>query len=144
MRSLSWTRIAWRAIFAIIVATGLYVTIVRFTKGLGEATNLSDGFPWGLWIGFDILVGVGLAAGGFVIAATVHIFHLKSYESIARPAVLTAFLGYLLVILALMYDLGRPYRIWHPLVMGNPHSVMFEVAMCVMLYTIVLALEDET
>jgi c(7)-type cytochrome triheme protein len=88
-----------------------------------------------------VLVGVGLAAGGFVIAATVHIFNLEKYESISRPAILTAFLGYLLVIVALLFDLGRPYRIWHPLVMWNPHSVMFEVAWCVMLYTIVLALE---
>jgi c(7)-type cytochrome triheme protein len=131
----------WKVIFAVIMGAGLYSMIVRFAQGLGAATNLSDEFPWGLWIGFDILVGVGLAAGGFVIAATVHVFHLKRYEDIARPTILTAFLGYLLVIFALLFDLGRPYRIWHPLVMRNPHSVMFEVAMCVMLYTTVLALE---
>ena len=131
----------WKVIFAVIMGAGLYSMIVRFTQGLGASTNLSDEFPWGLWIGFDILVGVGLAAGGFVIAATVHVFHLKRYEDIARPTILTAFLGYLLVIFALLFDLGRPYRIWHPLVMRNPHSVMFEVAMCVMLYTTVLALE---
>lgn len=131
----------WKVIFGGIMAAGVYATVVRFTQGLGPATNLSDEFPWGLWIGFDILVGVGLAAGGFVIAATVHVFHIKKYEDIARPTILTAFLGYLLVIFALLFDLGRPYRIWHPLVMRNPHSVMFEVAMCVMLYTTVLALE---
>ena len=100
----------------------------------------TDAIHWGLWIGFDVLVGVGLAAGGFVIAATVHIFNIKKYESISRPAILTAFLGYLLVITALMFDLGRPDRIWHPLIMWNVHSVMFEVGWCVTLYTIVLAL----
>lgn len=131
----------WKIIFGVIVALGLYATFVRFTQGLGAATHLSNEFPWGLWIGFDILVGVGLAAGGFVIAATVHIFHLEKYHPVSRPAILTAFLGYLLVIVALLYDLGRPYRIWHPLVFGNPHSVMFEVAICVMLYTMVLAAE---
>jgi len=131
----------WKAVFIGLVAVGAYATFVRFAKGLGASTNLSDQFPWGLWIGFDILVGVGLAAGGFVIAATVHIFQLKQYSAISRPAILTAFLGYLLVIVALLFDLGRPYRIWHPIVMGNPHSVMFEVAICVMLYTAVLALE---
>lgn len=141
MTERSWIRLFWSGVFAIMMGIGVYATIVRFTQGLGAATNLTDEFPWGLWVGFDILVGVGLAAGGFVIAATVHIFNLKKYEPIARPAILTAFLGYLLVIFALMFDLGRPYRIWHPLVMGNPHSVMFEVAMCVMLYTMVLALE---
>lgn len=141
MSKWTWSRTSWRIIFALIVGLGVYATFVRFGKGLGGATNLSDEFPWGLWVGFDILVGVGLAAGGFVIAATVHIFNLKRYHAIARPAILTAFLGYLLVIFALFFDLGRPYRIWHPLIMGNPHSVMFEVAMCVMLYTMVLALE---
>ena len=131
----------WKIIAVIIFVFGLYAAFVRFTKGLGASTNLSDQFPWGLWVGFDVLVGVGLAAGGFVIAATVHIFNMEKYEPIARPAILTAFLGYLLVVVALMFDLGRPYRIWHPLVMWNPHSVMFEVAWCVTLYTIVLALE---
>jgi Ni/Fe-hydrogenase subunit HybB-like protein len=131
----------WSGLFIVLMVLGAYATYVRFVHGLGASTNLSDQFPWGLWIGFDILCGVGLAAGGFTLAATVHIFNLKRYEPIVRPAILTAFLGYLLVILALMFDLGRPYRVWHPLVMWNPHSVMFEVGWCVTLYTTVLALE---
>jgi len=81
----------WKVIFGLLMAAGLYATFVRVTQGLGASTHLSDEFPWGLWIGFDILVGVGLAAGGFVIAATVHIFHIKRYEEIARPTILTAF-----------------------------------------------------
>jgi Ni/Fe-hydrogenase subunit HybB-like protein len=108
---------------------------------LGAATNLSDRVPWGLWIGFDVLCGVGLAAGGFAITTAVYILHLERLRPLVRPAVLTAFLGYLLVILALMYDLGRPWNIWRAVVLWNPRSVMFEVAWCVMLYTTVLALE---
>lgn len=131
----------WKSVFLIIVVAGIYSTVVRFAFGLGAATNLSDSFPWGLWIGFDVLCGVGLAAGGFVVAAAVHIFHLDDYKALVRPAVLTAFLGYVLVAFALLFDLGKPWNIWHPLVMWNPHSVMFEVAWCVMLYTTVLALE---
>jgi c(7)-type cytochrome triheme protein len=131
----------WQGVLMAVLAAGLYATVLRFAQGLGAVTNLSDQFPWGLWIGFDVLVGVGLAAGGFVVAATVHVFRMERYEPIARPALLTAFLGYLLVIVALLFDLGLPYRIWHPLVMWNPHSVMFEVAWCVTLYTTVLALE---
>src|SRR6266545_3906552 len=131
----------WRLVAAIILALGAYATCVRFGVGLGASTHLSDAFPWGLWIGFDVMVGVGLAAGGFTVAAAVHIFHLEKYEPAARPSVLTAFLGYLLVCVGLLYDLGQPWDIWHPLVMGNPHSVMFEVALCVMTYTTVLALE---
>jgi Ni/Fe-hydrogenase subunit HybB-like protein len=123
------------------MAVGAYVSYLRLFRGLGAVTNLSDRFPWGLWIGFDVLCGVGLAAGGFTLVAAVHIFNLERYKPILRPAILTAFLGYVLVIVALLFDLGRPDRIWHPLVMWNPHSVMFEVAWCVMLYTTVLALE---
>jgi len=131
----------WRVVLAIIFAAGLYATILRFSRGLGATTNLSDSFPWGLWIGFDVLCGVMMAAGGFTLTATVYIFNLKEFRPIVRPAILTAFLGYVLVVIALLFDLGRGYRIWHPLVMWNPRSVMFEVAWCVTLYTTVLALE---
>jgi len=131
----------WRVVLVVIYAAGFYATVLRFTKGLGAATNLSDRFPWGLWIGFDVVCGVGLAAGGFTLAAAVHVFNLRSFHPVLRPAILTAFLGYALVAVALLYDLGRPYNIWHPLIMWNPHSVMFEVAWCVMLYLTVLALE---
>jgi Ni/Fe-hydrogenase subunit HybB-like protein len=131
----------WRVIFAVVLLSGLYATYLRIMYGLGGATNLSDKFPWGLWIGFDVLCGVGLAAGGFTLVAIVHIFNIERYKPILRPAILTAFLGYSLVVVALLYDLGRPDRIWHPLIMWNPHSVMFEVAWCVTLYTTVLFLE---
>ncbi|MCC6291293.1 MAG: Ni/Fe-hydrogenase cytochrome b subunit [Bryobacterales bacterium] len=137
-----WRRISiWRVIFYAIMAAALYAAYLRAFHGLGSVSNLSDEFPWGIWIGFDVLCGVGLAAGGFTLVAIVHIFHIKRYQPILRPAILTAFLGYLLVVVALMFDLGRPDRIWHPLVMWNPRSVMFEVAWCVMLYNTVLALE---
>ena len=131
----------WRLTAAAVLVLGAYATVVRFVWGLGASTNLSDDFPWGIWIGFDVLVGVGLAAGGFTITATVHLFNLERFRPIKRPAVLTAFLGYLLVTVGLLFDLGHPYRIWHPLFMWNTHSVMFEVAWCVMLYSTVLAVE---
>ncbi len=131
----------WKVVAPVILLAGAYSTAVRFFGGLGAATNLSDEFPWGLWIGFDILCGVGLAAGGFTLAAIVYIFNVKRFEPIIRPTILTAFLGYVLVIAALMFDLGRPLQIWHAIIMWNPHSVMFEVAWCVMLYTTVLSLE---
>jgi len=131
----------WRGVLLVILALGTYATVVRVFQGLAGSTNLSDQFPWGLWIGFDILCGVALAAGGFTISATVYIFNLEKFRPIVRPAILTAFLGYVLVVVALLFDLGRPWNIWHPLVMWNPHSVMFEVGWCVTLYTTVLALE---
>lgn len=142
MTRTGWPRLTfWQWVFWLVMLGGLYAAIVRIVYGLGGSTNLSDQFPWGLWIGFDVLCGVGLAAGGFTLAAVVHIFNIERYKPILRATILTAFLGYLLVIVALLFDLGRPYRIWHALVMWNPRSVMFEVAWCVMLYTAVLALE---
>ncbi|HXJ35584.1 MAG TPA: Ni/Fe-hydrogenase cytochrome b subunit [Candidatus Eisenbacteria bacterium] len=131
----------WEIFGALVLVAFAAVTVLRFTRGLGAVTNLSDRFPWGLWIGFDVLCGVGLAAGAFTLTAIVHVFNLHRFEPIVRPTVLTGFLGYLLVIVGLLFDLGQPWRIWHALVFWNPHSVMFEVAWCVMLYTAVLALE---
>lgn len=134
-------RVIGLALLAGLFGLAAVITVVRFVGGLGASTALSDQFPWGLWIGFDVMSGVALAAGGFVIAGAVHIFGLKRYKPLARPAVLTGFLGYLLVIVGLLYDLGRPYRVWHPLVYWQHHSVMFEVGWCVTLYTSVLAAE---
>jgi Ni/Fe-hydrogenase subunit HybB-like protein len=131
----------WRVVFAAILASGAYATYLRIFHGLGGATNLSDKFPWGLWISFDVMCGVGLAAGGFTLVSIVHLFNIERYKPVLRPAILTAFLGYTLVVVGLLFDLGRPDRLWHPLVMWNPHSVMFEVAWCVTLYSTVLFLE---
>lgn len=131
----------WRVVAAIILLAGLVATVQRFYFGLGAATNLSDEWPWGLWIGFDVISGVGLAAGGFTITAIVYIFNLKQYHCIVKATVLTAFMGYVLVGVALLWDLGKYYDIWHALVYGNHHSAMFELAVCVASYLGVLALE---
>lgn len=131
----------WRVALVITLMFGAWATWIRIFGGLGAATNLSDSFPWGIWIGFDILCGVMLAAGGFTLMAGVHILNIKKYKPIARPALLTAFLGYLLVIGALMFDLGKPWNVFRVMFTWQPRSVMFEVGWCVMLYTTVLALE---
>jgi Ni/Fe-hydrogenase subunit HybB-like protein len=128
-------------LLGLLWASTAWVVLRRFLEGLGSVTALSDTSPWGLWISFDVVCGVALAAGGFTMAAAVYVFKLEHYRPVLRPAVLTAFLGYVLVVMGLMMDLGRPWDIWHPIVMWQPHSVMFEVAWCVMLYTTVLALE---
>jgi Ni/Fe-hydrogenase subunit HybB-like protein len=117
------------------------VTLARFGSGLGATTGLSDVTPWGFWIAFDVMAGVALAAGGFTLAAAVYIFRIVRYRSFARPAILTALLGYAAVTAGLLYDLGLPWRIWHPIIYPQLHSVLFEVAMCVMLYLAVLSLE---
>ena len=139
--TLSIRRKALWVVAVLIVIQGLYLTGRRFLLGLGSVTNLSDHFPWGLWIGFDVMGGVALAAGGFTLCCLVYIFGYHRYHSIVRPTVLTAFLGYLLVAVGLLYDLGKYFNIWHAIVFWNPHSVMFEVAWCVMLYLTVLFME---
>ena len=93
---------------ALWLLTGMaaMVAISRFTRGLGATTNLTDSTPWGFWIGFDVMAGVALAAGGFVLAGAVYIFRLERFRPLLRATVLTAFLGYLAVAIGLLFDLG--------------------------------------
>lgn len=139
-RAPAWTRKISAITLGIFWVVSAVVLVVRFAAGLDVVTAMSDGFPWGVWIGL-LQSGVALSAGGFVIAATVHVFHIKRFESILRPMVLTAFLGYSFVAMTLFIEVGRPYRLWHPLVMWQHASIMFEVAWCVTLYISVLAVE---
>jgi len=126
----------------IVLGIGVYITYLRFTGGLAAVTNLSDYNPWGIWISFDLLCGVALAAGGYVTSAAVYLFGMKNYHSAVRPAVLTGFLGYALVVLALQYDVGRPWRLPYPLVVQQgTTSVLFEVGLCVATYLTVLFVE---
>ncbi len=120
------------------MVTGLFFVIARYLGGLAAVTNLDTAHPWGLWIGIDVATGVALAAGGFTTAALAHIFGRHQYESVTRSALLTAVLGYTVVTMGLFVDIGRSWAIWKPLIFRNPNSVLFEVAMCVVVYTNVL------
>ena len=125
----------------LVIGLAAAVAAARFTRGLGASTNLSDATPWGLWVGFDVMGGVALAGGGFIMTAAVYIFRIERLHEVVRPAVLTAFLGYAAVAVGLLFDLGLPWNIWHMIVFWNPHSPLFEVGWCVMLYLTVLTLE---
>ena len=124
-------------------AVAAIALVLRFTNGIGAVTNLSDEFPLGLWIGFDVMAGAMLGGGAFVLAGLVYVFGLERYRPILRSTILTAFLGYALLIVALLVDVGRPYNIMlaKPVYMPNIHSMLWEIAMCVLCYTTVLALE---
>ena len=128
-------------ILIIIALNGIVFIAARFIFGLGQVTNLDNQYPWGLWIGVDVAAGVALAAGGFISAAIGHILHREHYHVIVRPALLTAMLGYTFVAFGVFIDIGRWYFIWHPLVMWNPNSALFEVGICVMIYLTVLYIE---
>jgi len=125
----------------LLVTLGVVATFLRMFEGLGEVTHLTDEYPWGLWVAVDVFSGVALAAGGFTLTAAVYIFNMKKYKPIARPAILTAFIGYTIVVVGLAIDIGKPFSAWHPLVMWNYRSVMFEVVMCITFYTTVLLFE---
>ncbi len=131
------------ALLVVFVLMGMSVAAYRFLFGLSTVTNLDQQHPWGLWIAIDVATGVALAAGGFTTAALVYVFHREDFHAVARPALLTAMLGYTFVGLGLMADLGRYYNIWHPAwpTMWQGNSVLFEVGMCVMVYLTVLYIE---
>jgi Ni/Fe-hydrogenase subunit HybB-like protein len=116
------------------------IVIYRLVTGL-KLTNLNDAWPWGLWIFIDVKLGVALAAGGFTTAGIYYVLGVKKVKSVVKPAILTAWLGYCLVGFGLLMDLGRWYGWWHPIFSWGEHSVMFELYMCVLLYTIVLTCE---
>ncbi|MFH1033277.1 MAG: Ni/Fe-hydrogenase cytochrome b subunit [Pseudomonadota bacterium] len=128
-------------VLAAMTLLGLCFVAARYLGGLGAVTNLSQSHPWGLWIGVDVASGVALAAGGFTTAALAHVFGRHAYEPVVRPALLTALLGYVFVSLALLVDIGRSWAIWKPMIFWNPNSVLFEVAVCVMIYSTVLHVE---
>lgn len=131
-------------ITGIILVVGTILTILRFTQGLGAVTNLTNTHPWGMWIGFDLMCGVALAAGGYTTSAACYLFGMKKYHSAVRPAILTAFLGYATVVVSLLYDVGRPDRLilaYPFVVQQGTTSLLFEVGLCVLLYLTVLFLE---
>ncbi|MBA4073045.1 MAG: Ni/Fe-hydrogenase cytochrome b subunit [Gemmatimonas sp.] len=128
-------------VLLLLAANGLVWLGGRFLFGLGAVTNLSNQYPWGIWIGIDVAAGVALAAGGFTTAALGHVMHRAQYHAVVRPALLTALLGYTMVAIGVSIDIGRYYYIWHPLIMWNGSSALFEVGICVMIYMTVLYIE---
>lgn len=130
-------------VLMLLMAIGFGFAAYRFVFGLSSMSNLSQAYPWGIWIAIDVASGVALAAGGFTTAALAHIFHREKYHALVRPALLTAMLGYTFVALGLLADLGRYYNIWHPIMpwMWQGNSVLFEVGMCVTIYLHVLYAE---
>lgn len=143
--TINGTRITFRMTPFRLVLIGfslIFVGIVayRLVNGL-QMTNLTDAWPWGLWIFIDVKLGVALAAGGFTTAGIYYVLGVKKVKSVVKPAILTAWLGYCLVGFGLLMDLGRWYGWWHPIFSWGEHSVMFELYMCVLLYTIVLTCE---
>ncbi|MDR2604855.1 MAG: polysulfide reductase NrfD [Desulfovibrio sp.] len=126
-------------LIVIILFVGLGLTLLRFTGGIGAVTNLSDRNPWGFWTAFDLLCGIAVSAGGFAVASAYYIFGFKRFHVYVRAALTTAFLGYFFEVIALLYEVGQPWRLVYPFFLSQgTTSVLFLVGLCVALYSAIL------
>jgi len=127
----------------VLIALMLAILMVRFLFGLGAVTGLNDGYPWGIWIAVDVVIGSALACGGFSVAMLVYLFNKGEYHPLVRPALLASLFGYTLAGAGVIFDLGRWWNVWNMYWPGsiNPNSVMFEVAVCITLYIVVMWIE---
>ena len=127
----------------VLIAIMAAILLVRFIFGLGAVTNINDGYSWGIWVVVDVMIGSALACGGFSVALLVYIFNKGEYHPLVRPALLASLFGYTLAGAGIFVDLGRWWNFWHIFWPGyaNPSSVMFEVAVCVTAYVLVMWIE---
>jgi Ni/Fe-hydrogenase subunit HybB-like protein len=131
--------LAW--ILLALMGIAVIVAMIRYLFGIGAISDLSYSYPWGFWISFDLFTGVAISSGGFLMAGLVYILQIDEFKPLLRPSVLTAFLGYIMVAVALLVDLGHPERIWYMMIHWNHTSVLLEIGICVMSYLTVLAIE---
>lgn len=133
----------WFWILSIVVFTALVVLTQRFVFGLASVTNLSDGYPWGIWIAIDLIIGTALGCGGFVMAFLVYILNRGEYHPLVRAGLMTSLFGYTLGAVAVMIDLGRYWQGYNIMLpwLFNPNSVLLETALCIFAYIVVLTIE---
>lgn len=130
-------------ISGLLILALLAILLVRFIYGLGSVTNLNDGYPWGIWVVVDVVIGSAFACGGFSVAMLVYIFNKGEYHPLVRPALLASLFGYTLAGVGVIFDLGRWWNVWNMFWpwSANPNSVMFEVAVCITAYIVVMWIE---
>jgi len=128
---------------SLLFLIGVAFAIARFVFGLGAVSNLSGGYPWGLWIGMDVVVGTAFGCGGFSMALLVYVFNRKRYHALMRPALMASLFGYTLAGVSVMIDLGRYWHAYNLVLpwYAQPHSILFEVALCIGAYVVVLFAE---
>ena len=136
---LNFSPLVW--VLLTLMGIAFVVAMTRYIFGIGAISDLSYSYPWGFWISFDLFTGVVISSGGFLMAGTVYILGIKEFQPLLRPSILTAFIGYVMVSIALLVDLGQPLRIWYMMIHWNGTSVLLEIGICVMSYLTVLAIE---
>jgi len=141
-----WTKPTKILLFFAVL--GGVLTLWRFAVGLGPSTGMNDGYPWGIWIAYDVVTGTALGCGGFAVALLLYIFNKGKYHPLIRSAILTSALGYTMAGVSIAIDVGRPWFIWRIPLGGFPdmgsynwNSALLEVALCIMAYMIVLWIE---
>ncbi len=130
-------------VLAGLTAIAGVILLIRFFFGIGAVTNINDGYTWGIWIAYDVMVGSALACGGYAMALLVYIFNRGEYHPLVRPALLASLFGYTLAGASVIFDLGRWWNVWHIFWPGYAqiNSVMFEVAVCITAYIFVMWIE---
>jgi Ni/Fe-hydrogenase subunit HybB-like protein len=129
------------AILILLAGIAFVFAIWRFIFGIGAISNLSNSYPWGFWVSFDLFTGIAISSGAFVLASIVYLFELEEFRPLLRPTLLTGLLGYIMEVIALLVDLGHPERIWHYFIYQNYTSFLFFVGIYVMVYSTVMIVE---
>lgn len=135
-----WGRAVWLILWGLVVAA-VVATIIRFATGIATIANINQAYPWGWWVGFDMLTRIALGGVGFTIAAAAEIFQIRALRHVVRAALLVGLLFYLTYAAVLLVELGRPWMVWWVFLSWAPTSAMYEVALCAVAYTTVLVLE---
>lgn len=136
---LNFSPLVW--VLLALMGVAVVIALIRYIYGIGAISDLSYSYPWGFWISFDLFTGVVISSGGFLMAGSVYILGIDEFKPLLRPSVLTALIGYIMVAIALLVDLGQPLRIWYMMIHWNGTSVLLEIGICVMAYLTVLAIE---
>lgn len=124
-----------------LVGLAIIIAMIRYTVGIGAISNLSNSYPWGFWVSFDLYTGIAISSGAFVITSIVYIFELEQFRPLVRPTLLTGLLGYIMEVIALLVDLGHPERIWHYFIYQNWTSFLLFIGLYVMGYSAIMAVE---
>ncbi|MBP1704207.1 MAG: Polysulfide reductase, NrfD, partial [Chloroflexi bacterium] len=136
---LNFSPLVW-VLLACMALAGL-LALYRYAFGVGAISNLSNSYPWGFWVSFDLFTGIAISSGAFIIAAIIYIFELKEFKPMLRAVLLTALLGYIMEAMALMVELGHPERIWYFFIYQNWTSFLLFIGLYVMIYIAIMAAE---
>jgi len=124
-----------------LMGIAFIIAVVRYANGIGAISDLSNSYPWGFWVSFDLFTGIAISSGAFIIASVVYILELEQFRPLLRPTLLTGLLGYVMEVIALLVDLGHPERIWHYFIYQNYTSFLLAIGLYVMIYAAIMAIE---